>query len=409
MKLAYRACDNTGQEVQDVIEAVDTDDATRQLRRNGLFVIEIAAPQDEQLSVRKTSIRKVRKGRRLKDMTVFSRQLSVLVLSGTPLVEALGALEEQTSPGRFREVIRSVRLRVEEGDSLADAMRTHPEYFEGVDCSLIAAGESSGTLVTMLDRLAAYKRKQLHVRNTVIGAMIYPALVLFVATVVLSLLLLVVVPRFGDLFDALGAPLPVSTRALIVLGQFLQAYWWIPLLLAAGVVLSLRTYLSTPAGVRARDTALLRLPQFGRIARSFAVARITRLLGVLVEGRVPLLEALRLARSSITNIHYRELIAKAEDKVSRGEPMHSAFLHTDLISPTVCGAIRSGENSGRLGLLLLHVADFLDDENEIILRSLTSILEPVILIIMGLLVGTVAVSMFMPLFDLTSMTYGAGG
>ncbi len=408
MRFTYQACDKSGKELTDTIEAPNIGSASEILHRKGLYPINLTEDAAQQTTSRHESALRFGYARRLKDLALFTRQLSVLVLSGTPLVEALEALHRQTKEGPWRNAIAQTRLRVEEGSSLAEAMEARSDYFDSVYCSLIAAGESSGNLVPMLERLSGFKQKELHVRNAIVGAMVYPCLLLFVAVSVLSLLLTFVVPKFAGLFESLDVPLPASTQMLVVVGSLAQSYWWAVLLALIGSVTVLKGWLATPAGRRARDTAALKVPQLGRITRSFATARIMRLLGVLLEGHVPVLEALRLARNAAGNIHYTELITRAEDLVSRGEPMYSAFTDTDLISPTVCGAIRSGEQSGKLGLLLLHVADFLDDENEIIIRSLTSIVEPVILILMGIVVGVVAISMFMPLFDLTSMTYGGG-
>jgi type II secretory pathway component PulF len=288
-------------------------------------------------------------------------------------------------------------------------MENRSEFFDPVCRSLVAAGESSGHLPAMLDRLALMARKQLHVRSAVIGAMVYPALLMTVAVSVLALLLLFVIPRFAGLFESLEVPLPPTTEVLIRMSGALQSYWWAGLILLVGSVAGLKFWLASAGGRRAIDTLVLHLPQFGRVVRSFATARICRLLGVLLEGRVPVLEALELAQRSAGNVHYSALMAQARDAVARGEPISSVFRDTDLVSPAVYEAIHSGEQSGQVGTLLLNIADFLDDENEVIIRSLTSILEPVILVVMGLLVGVVAMSLFMPLFDLTGMTGGGGG
>jgi type II secretory pathway component PulF len=218
--------------------------------------------------------------------------------------------------------------------------------------------------------------------------MVYPALLLVVAATVLTMLLLVVVPRFADLFVTLDVPLPGTTELLIHLSDALRNYWWALLAGIAMAVAAVKLYLSTEAGMRLRDRMLVSLPQVGRITRSFHTARITRLLGTLLEGHVPVLDALGLVRGSATNRCYADLLIGAEEAVSRGEPISSAFANSELISPSVCEAIRSGEQSGQVGPLLLNVAG------------------PVILVLLGLLVGFVAVSMFTPLFDLTTMTQG---
>jgi len=406
MKLAYRACDKTGREFTDTIEATDPETAGEDLRRKGLFVIEIDETGNLPARSAHNRRRRPRGGRRIKDLAVFTKQLSVLICSGTPLVEALEAFERQLRDGPWLDTIESVRSAVEQGASLSEAMQVHPDYFDLAYCSLVAAGESRGNLPAMLDRLATLKKNQLHTRNSIIGAMIYPALLTVIALGVLTLLVTFVVPRFVTLFETLDVALPASTKAMVTISETVRSYWMLILGGAVSLVVAAVTWIRTPSGKRSVDGMILQTPQVGNIVKSFATARITRLLGVLLEGHVPVLDALRLTRHAVDNVLYEELIGRAEELVSRGEPVCAAFSDTNLVSPCVYEAIRNGEKTGQLAPLLLNVADFLDDENDVVLRSLTSIIEPAILIVMGLLVGTVALSLFMPLFDLTSMVQG---
>lgn len=286
--------------------------------------------------------------------------------------------------------------------------RGRPDRFDAVYRNMIAAGEASGRLAAVLDRLAELTKKRLHVRNCIVSAMVYPCLLATVMTGVMVVLLMFVVPRFGGLFKSLGCPIPPSTQALLTAAAFLQGYWWLLIggLVAAGF--AMRAYLRTDGGRRAKDGLLLRLPKIGTISRSFATARITRLLGVLMDSFLPVMEVLRLTRIATRNVHYAELLTKAEEAVGRGEPISAAFQNSRLIAPSVYEAIRSGEETGQVAPLLLDLSDFLDEENEVTLRSLMSIIEPVMLVVMGALVGLVAMSVFLPLFDVGSMT-GSGG
>jgi type IV pilus assembly protein PilC len=407
MKLAYVAFDKAGRQVADSIEAGDASEATEALRRKGLYVTSIAPGGSDRLSAATPRGRR-RRPRRLKHLAMMMRQLQVLVSCGTPLVQALYALERQTTDASWRQIIIDVRGRVEQGTTLAAAMESHPECFGPLCLSLIAAGESSGKLPDMLDRLAVTMRKQVRIRNVLVSAMLYPSLLVGVAMTVLLVLLMLVVPRFGELFESLDVPLPPTTSLLVSVGETFRAYWFVVFPVPVALIVGVALWLTTPGGKRVFDTTVLWLPQVGRIVRSFATARIVRLLGVLLESDVDVLEALNLARQSVTNHHYSALLAGAQDAVTRGEPISTAFADGKLISPSVYEAVRSGEESGQVGPMMLNVSDFLDEENEVIVRSLTSIIEPVILIAMGILVGLVAVSMFLPLFDLTSMTQGGG-
>jgi len=406
MKLAYKAYDGLGKAAVGVIEADGIGAATETLRRKGLYVAEVA---EEKVKAGKRTFRRRRRlsnGQKLKNIVMFSRQLHVLVSSGTPIVDALRAVERQSRAGPWRDMIADLRTRVEEGDSLSEAMEAHGECFDQIYRSLIAAGESSGQLMEMFDRLATLKQRQLRLRNSIMGAMIYPCMLVTLGTAIFALLLLFVIPRFSMLFTTLNVPLPASTNFLVQISIAFRHFWWLILLMMGAAAFGTRWYLRTPRGRRLRDVSVLRVPYIGAVAKSLASARIISLLGLLLQARIPVLEALRLVGHTAGNVLYQELIERAEDCVARGEPMSQAFSDTPLFSPSIYEALRSGEHSGEVDRLLLNVSTFLDEENEVIVRSLTSIIEPVILIFMGLLVGVIAVSMFMPLFDLTAMTGG---
>jgi type II secretory pathway component PulF len=409
MKLVYKAYDSVGKAVAGIVDAGDAAQAADLLRGKGLFVAEVKASIPTE--ARKVPLRWRRSSRsqRLKDVAWFSRQIYVLVSSGTPLADALHALERQTRPGPWREVMTGLRTRVEEGASLAAAMELHEAYFDPIYRNLIAAGESSGQLVPMFDRLAALKQKQLKIRNSIRGALIYPFMLMTVGLTIFAMMLLFVIPRFAGLFQTMDVPLPASTALLLAVSDVFRNYWWLLLLLTAGGAGALVAFLRTPRGRSWRDTAVLGLPYLGSIVRSLATARIVSLLGVLMQARIPVLEALRHVRQSTGNLRYQELIARAEDSVAKGEAMSAAFDQAHLINPSVYEAIRSGETSGEIDRLLLTISGFLDEENEVIVRSLTSIIEPLILVVMGVLVGLIAICMFTPLFDLASMTQQGGG
>ena len=411
MKLAYQAIDAAAKTVSGIVEATDMLDGIETLRRQGLFVTEInPAPEQSSDLPAPRSARPRRFGRikRLRHLAMFARQLHVLVSSGTPLVESLGALERQAKDLKWRAAVAQLKSRVEQGDPLSKAMELHEEYFDAVTRSLIAAGESGGSFDAMLDRVAALTRKQVQLRTAIRGSMIYPCLLIVVAIAVLVLMLTFVLPRFAGLFQSLDVPLPPTTKFLMALSDAVRGYWWAILggMFVAGF--AVRFWIGTGHGRFTLHTLAVRAPILGPIMRSFAVARIVRVLGVLLAGKVTLLESLGLARQTAGNLHYARLVGAAEQAVTKGSTVSSVFGGSNLISPSLTEAIRSGEQSGQLGMLLLNMADFMDEENEVIVKSLTSIIEPVILIGLGLVVGFIAMSMFLPLFDLTSMTQRGG-
>jgi type II secretory pathway component PulF len=417
MKIAYAGFDKSGKAASGVVEAPSIGEARDTLRRQGLFVTDFreqgqnAEGRGQNKGGRSTSAlcpvpSALSAGQRLKHLAMFARQMHVLVSSGTPIVQALNAIERQTEHQGWKQVVARIRGRVEEGMPLSEAMRQQPQHFDAVCQSLMAAGESSGNLPAMLDRLATLSRKQLHLRNAVLSALVYPSLLVSLGVMVLVLMLLFVLPRFTGLFQTLDAPLPPSTRLLMWLSGALWDWWWALLIVLIGCGFGLRQWLGSDHGRRTLHTTALNLPKFGRLARSLMTARVSRMLGTLLESRVPLVEALQLTRQSAVNLHYSELLARAEDAVGRGEPISAVLGTSDLISACVQEAIRNGEASGQIGAPLVHMADFLDEENDVVIKSLTSIIEPAILIVLGLIVGSIAMSMFLPLFDLVSAAHG---
>lgn len=274
MKLAYKAFDGTGKTATGIIEADDSMTATETLRRRGLYVAEVI--EQKMTVARRQSGRRQRhisRSQKLKSIAMFSRQLNVLISSGTQIVDALRAVERQARPGPWRDVIDSLRTRVEEGASLSEAMQDHHNYFDAIYCNLVAAGESSGHLREMFDRLALLKQKQLKIRNSILGAMIYPCMLVTLGLSIFVGLLLFVIPRFSTLFETMGVPLPSSTAALLHISTAFRHFWWAILLLLGGTVFGVRYYLRTPRGRRFRDVLVLRLPYLGRVARSLSMPR----------------------------------------------------------------------------------------------------------------------------------------
>ena len=407
MKLAYEAIDKSGKIVRDTLDAKDSAEAIESLRRQGLFVTEILESQAARAGTG-NSARGVGRGKRLKCLAMFSRQLHVLVHCGIPLTQALEALERQVKPGPWRDVLAEIHKSVEEGSPLSEAMARHPVYFDPIVRSMIEAGETGGNFAAMLDRMATLVKKQAHTRSAIMGAMVYPCLLIVISMNVMVTMLLFVLPRFADLFKTLDSPLPPSTKFLMGLSGALRVYWWAILIALACIVIGMKSWLKSAMGKRAVDSLVIRVPKFGVLVQNFIVARVIRTLGVLLQSKVQLLDALRLTKLGTPNHHYSDLLARAEQAVIRGEPISSAFSRADLIPGNIYEALRNGERSGQVGPLLLNMAEFMDEENEVIMKSLTSIIEPVILIVLGIMVGGVALSMFMPLFDLTSAARGGG-
>jgi len=411
MKLAYNAVSATGTPISDVLDAPSIDEAMDVLRGKGLFVTQIEPESDHKARAKARAKRGSGfslkgKTQRLKQVAMFSRQLNVLVATGTPLADGLAALERQIKDDDFKAQVALIREQVEHGLTLYEALGKSPQYFDEVYRNIIKAGEASGSLPTMLDRLAVLTRKQVQVRSQISGALIYPCLLILISIAVLAIMLTVVMPRFTGMFESLDVPLPATTQGLMVASGILRTYWWAVLLGAIGAGVGIRIALRSPGGKYFMDGMMLTLPVLSDVTRAYATARLARLMGVLIECNVPLVDTLQLARNATGNSRYEQMMTRAEEIVVSGEAVSEAFADDRLIEPAFYEAVRNGEQSGRLSMLMVTVADFMDEENDTRLRALTSLFEPLILVFLGLMVGGIAISMFMPMFDLTSMAGG---
>ncbi|MFG0294246.1 MAG: type II secretion system F family protein [Phycisphaerales bacterium JB065] len=409
MRFAYEAFKASGSKTDGSIEATSAAEATELLRHQGLFVTAIreaamiqSSGEDQKSGGFKLSLG----SNRIANIAMFTRQLSILVSTGTPLVDALEAVERQIRDERWKKVVTEVREQVEEGSPLSEAMADHPGSFDTIAISLIHAGETGGKLEVMLERLSRLTRQRQKLRSAILGAMVYPSLLICVSVGVLSLMIGFVLPRFAEMFESLDTPLPATTQMLMGLSDFARGNWPVLIVGVLAVIAGIIFVLKSPAGQIWLDRTMVNAPLFGKLVRSFHIAQTTRLLGVLVQSQVPLLDALELTRKSTKSHCYANLIERAENAVTKGDSISTIFCNSDLVPISVSEAVRNGEQSGRVGEVLLGVSDFLDEDNEVVMRSLTSIIEPIILIVLGLLVGFVAISMFLPLFDLSSAAQG---
>ena len=403
MNLAYEAIDATGRQVHDVTEAATAREAVELLRGRGLMVTHIEPAAERGTDRAGRAAARSGAGRfPLQDLVLFTRQMSMLLSSGSAVVPALGAVQRQMKKPAQAEMIRSIRTDVEEGVPLTEALRKFPAAFDPIYCALVAAGEASAKLPAMFARLAEMTVKRRMVLNKVVGAMAYPVLLIGLSVVILGVLLFFVMPRFAIMFDTLEVPLPASTAWMLGLAGNIRDYWYLAVLALAGGIAGIVFLLRSTAGRQWLSDMQIRIPLAGRLASRLILARVMRVLGILIDSHVSILEALDLARGVTINRRYRALLDALEESVTRGKSLSGALERSGLPAPSICQAIQTGEESGNLGGAINFVADVLDEENRELIDSLSRLVEPLILIGMGLVIGTVAISLFLPMFDVTS-------
>jgi type II secretory pathway component PulF len=411
MIITYEAIDAEGKRKQDTIEASDVKEAVGQLRNKGLFVTGIREGQDGRMgassssaSALDTPAANVRLP--LKTLTLFTRQMAMLLQAGSGIVPALAAIKRQTTKPQQAALFAQVIHDLEEGSTLTDAMRKHPKAFSSTYCAVIAAGEASATLTQMFERLAGLVGKRKAMRNKILAAMAYPSLLVMMSISIFFVLLFFVLPRFGQMFEQLGAKVPFSTQLMLDASLLAGKYWWAVLGALGGFLALLIWLVRSPQGRQWLSNVQTRIPLIGRLMSKLIQGQVFRTMGLLLESRVGVLDTLDLTRGATSNDQFQSLFDDIEQAVTSGGQLASAFEESSLIEPYICQAVRTGEDSGNLGGAVTFCADILDETNTEVINALTKLIEPIILIGMGLVVGTVAIALFMPLFDLTSAVNG---
>ena len=337
-----------------------------------------------------------------KNLAIFTRQFSVMIDAGLPLVQCLEILGKQETDKAFASAILKVREDVEAGAGLADAMKKHPRTFDPLYSNMIAAGEAGGVLDTILKRLAVYIEKNVKLRSEVKSAMVYPVAVIVIAVAVVAAILWKVIPTFANLFEGLGAQLPLPTRIIIALSNGVVAYGWMVLLGVALFALGVKKYHDTPAGRRAIDGLLLRTPIVGPILRKVAVARFCRTLSTLLTSGVPILDGLDITARTAGNTIIEDAIQTTRSGIERGESIAQPLRETGVFPSMVVQMINVGETTGALDTMLAKIADFYEEEVDTSVAGLLTLLEPVMIAFLGVIVGAIVISMYLPIFDLIS-------
>ena len=371
------------------------DEVARSLQKEQVTVISVA-PKKMAPSIPFLKREKVR----LKELAVYSRQLSVLIDAELPLIQSLTILAEQQKNKYFKKVINTIKDDVEAGSTLHQAKRKHPKVFDDLYCNLVGSGEQSGSLDVMLRRLAEYIEKTVKLRSQVRQAMIYPVAIIIFAVIVAIFLLWKVIPVFASIFIELGADLPLLTAVVVKMSNFVQSYIIFIVLGIIAFVLLFRYYRKTPQGRWTVDRLLLKLPLFGKLLNKVAISRLTRTMATLISGGVPMLESLKITSSTAGNVLIEKQIMEARRLVSEGKTLHDAFKEAGNFPLMLTQMVNVGEATGTLDEMLTKLANFYDDEVETSVAALLSIMEPVLLICVGGLVGSLVISMYLPIFSL---------
>jgi len=381
--------------VQEGVLAADSKDiALANLRRQNIVVTGIRERGKE------ISLAKV--GRRVppKTLAVFTRQFSVMIDAGLPLVQCLEILATQQEHKNFQRILLQVRQDVEAGSTLADAMRRHPKAFDNLYVNMIAAGEAGGILDTILQRLSVYIEKAVKLRSQVRAALIYPTAVIVIAAIVVAVILLKVIPTFAALFTSLGAELPLPTRVVINASNFLARYWWAFLAAIAATIFGVRRYYATYKGRRVIDGLLLKLPVLGMILRKIAVARFCRTLATLTSSGVPILESLDITARTSGNAIVEDAILETRKSVEGGKTIVEPLRDSNVFPNMVVQMIGVGEQTGALDIMLNKIADFYEDEVDAAVAGLVKLLEPIMIFILGVVIGGIVIAMYLPMFTL---------
>ena len=337
-----------------------------------------------------------------KNLAIFTRQFSVMIDAGLPLVQCLDILGRQEPHKGFSEVILQVRSDVEAGAALADAMKRHPKTFDALYSNMIAAGEAGGILDTILKRLAVYIEKSVKLKGQVKSAMIYPIAVIVIAAVVVAAILWKVIPTFAQLFAGLGAQLPLPTRVVIALSDGLVAYGPVVVAVVGGAIYGIKRYYDTTPGRYQIDGLLLKAPVLGMILRKIAVARFCRTLSTLLASGVPILDGLEITGRTAGNAIIEEAIMKTRSSIERGETVSAPLRETNVFPSMVVQMINVGETTGALDAMLGKIADFYEEEVDTAVAGLLTLMEPIMIAVLGGIVGGIVIAMYMPIFDLIS-------
>lgn len=405
----YEAMDQTGLEVKDTVEAPNEQEAQAKIREKGFFVTKIAersrgktkkSPAEARKKAKKKKTTFAIGGVKAKTLCTFTRQLSTLQDAGLPILRSLRILEGQSKPGPLKNALIGVIEDIESGSTLSEAMAKQPKAFDDLYVNMVKAGEAGGALEIILRRLAEFKERAQSLKRKVQGAMIYPCAVIFVATAIVGFIMYYIIPKFKKIFEGFDTDLPGITVALIGFSDWVVNYWYLIPMIPVGMWLLFKIVGKNKTGAYVIDWLQLRIPLLGMIIRKSIVARTARTLGTLLASGVPILEALTIARDTAGNAVFKDAFDVIYAAIREGESMAIPLKETGIVDDMVVNMVDVGEETGALDQMLYKVADVYDEEVSVLVEGLINMLEPLMVVVLGLVVGFIVIALFMPLIKL---------
>ncbi len=393
---SYSAKTKKGKIVKGSLEAESKDKALEYLHSQGSIILFL-----KQGKVRKTA--RVKGKVKVDDLVIFSRQLTTLIESGIPLVGALDILQQQVEKPVFKEVINITLKDLREGSSLAGALAKHPKVFPEIYVSMVEAAETSGNLPQILDRLSLYLEKMSALRRKIIASMIYPAIVVIMTTLMSSFLIFKIIPTFKQLYESIGAKLPLPTLILINFADMVKNNILFIIILFVVGIICFKKYISTPSGKRKYHKVLLKLPIFGKIVVKVGIAKFARTFATLVKSSVPITTSLEIVGKTSGNKIIEEAVIKAKKSIQEGIPVSIPLEESGVFPPMVIKMIAVGEKTGKLEHMLSKIAQFYEEQTDAAISGLTSLIEPLLIVFLGIVVGAIVISLFLPIIEISQL------
>ena len=410
-KFKYSALDKEGRELSGVLESTSERTARKELADQGLTVSRISEVAIQ--SEKKAAAKKQRKpmfgtGVTSENVTIFSRQLATLLKAGLPLLRSLEVIGRQEKNPYFKDIVDNLADAVRTGNKFSDGLQQHPKVFDKLYINMARAGEAGGVLDVVLDRLATFQEKAMKTTNKVKSAMVYPIVILTVALAIVVILMIFVVPQFQKIFSDMlnGAPMPALTQTIIDISDFMKQNYIATLGIVIAVIAVVKIFFKTKVGIRLWDIAGLRLPKFGDLVMKSTVARFTRTFGTLLASGVPILEALNITRGTIKNSVISDALLRVHDRVRDGEPLATPLDQQKIFPTMVTSMVEVGEETGQLSEMLNRIADNYDEEVDNAVGGITSVIEPIMIVFLAVMVGTIVIALFLPIIQIIQKLTG---